>query len=59
MVKKLTKGSNKMLFGVCSGVGEYFEIDPTLVRVGFVIFGLFGAGILVYLIMAIIVPQKD
>jgi len=58
MVKKLTKGSNKMLFGVCSGVGEYFEIDPTLVRVGFVIFGLFGAGILVYLIMAIIVPQK-
>ncbi|HSV87956.1 MAG TPA: PspC domain-containing protein [Bacteroidales bacterium] len=59
MVKKLTKGSNKMLFGICSGIGEYFEIDPTLVRVGFVLFGVLGAGILVYLIMAIIVPQKD
>jgi len=59
MIKKLTKGSNKMLFGVCSGVGEYFEIDPTLVRVGFVIFGVFGAGIVVYLIMAIIMPQKN
>jgi len=58
MQKRLTKGSDKMLAGVCSGIAEYFDVDPTLVRILFVLFGLAGAGILFYIIMAIIVPSK-
>ena len=52
---------NRMLGGVCGGLGEYFEIDPTLVRVLFV-FGAFlgvpGALLLIYLVMLILVPQQ-
>jgi phage shock protein C len=52
---------NRMLGGVCGGLGEYFDIDPTLVRVLFV-FGAFlgipGALLLIYLVMLILVPQE-
>ena len=52
---------NRMLGGVCGGLGEYFDIDPTLVRVLFV-FGAFigipGALLLIYLVMLILVPQS-
>jgi len=50
-----------MLGGVCGGLGEYFDIDPTLVRLLFV-FGAFlgipGALALIYLVMLIMVPQE-
>ena len=59
MNKKLTKGSDRMIAGVCSGIAEYFDTDPTLIRILFVLFGLMGAGILFYLILAIIVPSKQ
>ena len=53
---------NRMLGGVCGGLGEYFDIDPTLVRV-FVVFGAFlgipGALVLIYLVMLILVPQES
>lgn len=59
MARKLYKGSERKLFGVCSGLGEYFNVDPTLVRAGFVIaFLLFGSGLLLYLILAILMPEK-
>ena len=52
---------NRMLGGVCGGLGEYFDIDPTLVRVLFV-FGAFlgfpGALVLIYLVMLLMVPQE-
>jgi phage shock protein C len=52
---------NRMLGGVCGGLGEYFDIDPTLVRLLFV-FGAFlgipGALVLIYLVMLILVPQE-
>ena len=52
---------NRMLGGVCGGLGEYFDIDPTLVRLLFV-FGAFlgipGALALIYLVMLIMVPQE-
>jgi phage shock protein C len=52
---------NRMLGGICGGLGEYFDIDPTLVRVLF-IFGAFlgfpGALVLIYLVMLILVPQE-
>ena len=60
MEKKLYKSSkNKMIDGVCAGVAEYFNIDPTLVRLGLVLFGAMGgAGILAYIIMAIVMPRN-
>jgi phage shock protein C len=52
--------SERMIAGVCGGLGEYFGIDPTLVRVLFVaatVLG-FGAGPLIYLFMMIVVPSE-
>jgi len=50
--------TNCMLAGVCGGIGEYFDIDPTLVRLAWVIFSAAGgAGLLVYIIAAIIIPK--
>jgi phage shock protein C len=58
--KQLTRSTtNRMIAGVCAGLGEYLNIDPTVVRLLFVLgFFLTGPGILVaYLIMAVIVPE--
>jgi len=57
--KKLYKSKkNKMLGGVCGGLGEYFKIDPTLVRLGFVaLCMLAGGGIIAYVLCLIIVPE--
>ena len=58
-VKKLVRSKkNRILAGVCGGVGEYFEIDPTLVRLIWVLFLFTGAGILAYIIAWIIIPEK-
>ena len=61
--KKLYRSrENRMLGGVCGGLGEYFDIDPTLVRLLFVagaLLGIPGALALVYLAMLIIVPQEE
>ena len=59
--KALTRSiQNRMIAGVCGGLGEYANLDPTLVRLGAVLlFFLTGPGILIaYLIMAIIVPEQ-
>ena len=60
MSKKLTRSNrNRMLCGVCGGIAEYFDIDPTLVRLGWVIFcALGGSGFLAYIIAAIIIPRN-
>ena len=60
MEKKLYKSeTNKMLAGVCGDIAEYFNIDPTLVRLGWVVFcALGGSGLLAYIIMAIIMPSR-
>ncbi|MCL2099350.1 MAG: PspC domain-containing protein [Oscillospiraceae bacterium] len=64
MKKRLYKsGSNKIISGVCGGVAEYFDIDPSLVRVGLVILCALTAGfpmVIGYLICACIIPhEKD
>ena len=59
MEKKLYRNtSNKMLAGVCSGLAEYINIDPTVIRLIRALIGLTGAGILAYLIAAIVIPEK-
>jgi phage shock protein C len=50
--------SNRRLAGVCGGIGDFTGLDPTLIRVGFIIFGLVGVGELVYLLMWLIVPKE-
>ncbi len=60
MEKRLTKSkTDRKLFGVCGGLGEYFGIDPTLVRLAFVLLTLFnGIGLALYIILAIIMPSE-
>ena len=59
MEKKLYRNtSNKMIAGVCSGLGEYLNIDATIVRLIWALIALSGAGLLVYLIAALIIPEK-
>ena len=49
---------DRMLCGVCGGIAEYFDIDPTLVRLGWALFcALGGSGIIAYIIAAIIIPE--
>lgn len=57
--KKLRRSNNKMIAGVCAGIAEYFEIDPTLIRVIWAIAALIGGtGILAYLVSALIMPKE-
>ena len=59
--KKLVRSKkNRIIAGVCAGVGQYLDVDPTLVRLLWVILTLFsaGAGILGYIIAWIIIPEK-
>lgn len=60
MNRRLHKSNeNRMVDGVCGGIGEYFGIDPTLVRLGWVLFCVLGGhGILAYIIAAIIIPRS-
>lgn len=59
--KRLYRSDNKMLCGVCAGIAEYFNIDPTIVRVGYVALSIFSAGfpgLVLYIILLLIMPQK-
>ena len=58
--KRLTLSNGKKLGGVCGGIAEYFDIDPTLVRIGYAALTLFTAfcGIILYPILWIIMPEK-
>ena len=60
MDKRLYRSrENRMLGGICGGIAEYFNIDPTLVRLGWVMFcALGGSGFIAYIIAAIIMPEQ-
>lgn len=59
--KKLYRSKkNRMIGGVCGGLGEYFDVDPTLIRLLWaVIFFMGGSGLLVYIIFWIILPEEE
>ena len=58
MQKRLVKGADKKIAGVCSGLAEYFDMDPTLVRAIFLFaFLAFGSGLLIYIVLAIVMPN--
>ena len=51
---------DRVFFGVCGGIAEYFTVDPVLVRLAFVIITLAGgAGVLAYIVLAIIMPDGE
>ncbi len=60
--KKLMRSDNeKMVAGVCGGIAEYFDVDPTIVRLIYVLGSIFSVafpGIIVYLILWVVMPQK-
>lgn len=60
MNKRLYRSQrNKVFGGVCGGLGEYFEVDPVLIRVLFVFLTFFhGSGIILYLLLLIILPKE-
>lgn len=60
--KRLTRSANKIVGGVCGGIAEYFDIDPTVVRVVYAALSIFSAGfpgLLLYIIMLILMPRND
>lgn len=61
MTKRLTRSeTNKMIAGVCGGMAEYFDLDPVLVRLVWVILGLTtGVGFIAYIVCWIVMPTKS
>jgi phage shock protein C len=59
-IRKLYRSrSNRMLAGVCGGLAQYFNTDPTLVRVLFVVLAVLGgSGLLIYLVLWVVVPEE-
>ena len=61
-MKRLYKSTqNRMIFGVCGGIAEYFDIDPTIVRLAAAALTLLSIGspIIAYIIAAVIIPEQD
>ncbi len=58
--KQLCRSNNRILGGVCAGLAEYIDIDPTVVRVIYVLLTFFTAfsGVLIYVILLLVMPQK-
>ena len=58
--KRLTRSDDKMIGGVCAGLAEYLDIDPTIVRIVWVLMVLFaGFGMLLYVILWLIMPKQQ
>ena len=60
-MKRLTKSNDKKIAGVCGGIAKFFGVDPTIIRLLAVVlvFCGIGAGLVVYIIAAIILPEPD
>ncbi len=60
MEKRLYKiNQGKMVDGVCGGIAEYFDLDPTLVRLAWILFTAMGcSGIIAYILCAAIIPRE-
>ena len=59
-MKRLYRSSDKQLAGVCGGIGEYFDIDPTLIRLAWIILTILTGimpGIIGYVIAAMVIPN--
>ena len=61
MNKRLMRSNDRVLAGVCGGLAEYFEFDPTLVRIGYAFLTLFTAfsGLIFYLVLWLVMPERN
>jgi phage shock protein C len=51
--------TEKVIFGVCGGLGDYFNLDPVIFRIFFILFAFgMGSGVLAYLVLALVIPSK-
>lgn len=60
-MKKFTKSTDKRINGVCGGIAEFFNIDPSMVRIGYAVLTLMSGfpGIILYIIMSICMPKAS
>ena len=61
-MKKLLRSSNRILGGVCGGIAEYFDVDPTVIRVAYALLSFFSAafpGIILYIILLVLIPDTQ
>ncbi|MBO5839593.1 MAG: PspC domain-containing protein [Bacteroidales bacterium] len=59
MKKLYRSNTDSKLCGVCGGFAEYFDLDPTIIRLIFIFLTLFGGGgLLIYLICALVIPKS-
>lgn len=61
MARRLYRSNDRMLGGVCAGLADYFGLDPTLIRIGYLILSVLSAafpGLLVYIILWIVIPPR-
>ena len=59
-MKTLSKSNDKMLCGVCAGIAEYINIDPTIIRVIWVLYTLLsGIGLFAYIVCSLVMPDKE
>lgn len=58
--KKLYRSSsNEMIAGVCAGIADYFNVDPTIVRLAFLLLALAGGpGVILYIILVLVIPEQ-
>ena len=62
MEKKLRRSKNQMISGVCAGIAEYFNVDPTIIRIAYVLLSVLSVGfpgIIVYNILMLIMPVEN
>ena len=57
--RMVRRPENKVIAGVCGALADGFGLSPTLVRLGFVLFGLFGIGEIVYLVLWVLLPKQQ
>ncbi|MEO1288377.1 MAG: PspC domain-containing protein [Chloroflexota bacterium] len=59
--KTLTKSTtDKRVAGVAGGLAEYFDVDPALVRLAFVLFTFLGGpGVIIYIVLALVLPESE
>lgn len=58
--KKLYRTRNKKICGVCGGIANYFDLDPTIIRLLWIIFGIISCatGVIAYFICALVIPEE-
>ncbi len=62
MTKRLFRSSDAMLGGVCAGIAEYFDLDPTLIRIAYIVLTIVTAvlpSLIGYIILWIVIPPKS